>query len=84
MQIVSITLIVVGICMFTGFSIVDFMKNRIEVVKEKRTKNVEEPEDEIHKNKVKISNGNEIEEPDKQIIKSIDELKKIQTVKEEK
>ena len=84
MQIVSITLIVVGICMFTGFSIVDFMKNRIEVVKEKRTKNVEEPEDEIHKNKVKIRNGNEIEEPDKQIIKSIDELKKIQTVKEEK
>ena len=84
MQIVSITLIVVGICMFTGFSIVDFMKNRIEVVKEKRTKNIEEHEDEIHKNKVKISNGNEIEEPDKQIIKSIDELKKVQTVKEEK
>ena len=84
MQIVSITLIVVGICMFTGFSIVDFMKNRIVVVKEKRTKNIEEHEDEIHKNKVKISNGNEIEEPDKQIIKSIDELKKVQTVKEEK
>ena len=84
MQIVSITLIVVGICMFTGFSIVDFMKNRIEVVKEKRTKNIEEHDDEIHKNKVKISNGNEIEEPDKQIIKSIDELKKVQTVKEEK
>ena len=84
MQIVSITLIVVGICMFTGFSIVDFMKNRIEVVKEKRNKNVEDEEDEIHKNKVKISNGNEIEEPDKQIIKNIDELKKIQTPKEEK
>ncbi len=88
MQIVTITLIVVGLCMFTGFSIGEFIKNRVEFVKQEREKikeNKASKEDKNVKNeeptldnrgKVKISNGNEIEEPDKQIIKNIDELKK--------
>ena len=42
MKIVTITLIVVGICMFTGFSIVDFLHDRFVYVHE-----------EIHKKKEK-------------------------------
>lgn len=89
MQIVTITLIVVGLCMFTGFSIGEFIKNRVEFVKVEREKAKENKQDKEDKDKVeeespleargkaKIINGNEIpEEPDKQIIKNIDELKK--------
>ena len=81
MQIVTITLIVVGVCMFTGFSIVDFLKDRFTYVKEnhKRLDKDEEDDEEEPKKKVKISNGNEVEEPDKQIVKNIEELKKVQT-----
>lgn len=91
MQIVTITLIVVGLCMFTGFSIGEFIKNRVEFVKIEREKAKENKQDKEDKDKdkveeespleargkAKIINGNEIpEEPDKQIIKNIDELKK--------
>ena len=91
MQIVTITLIVVGLCMFTGFSIGEFIKNRIEFVKVEREKAKENKQNKEDKDKdkaeeespleargkAKIINGNEIpEEPDKQIIKNIDELKK--------
>lgn len=88
MKIVTITLIVVGICMFTGFSIVDFLHDRFVYVNEeihKKKENNDEEDDESidnhasekdDKKKVIISNGNEMEE-EKQIVKNIDELKKI-------
>ena len=88
MQIITITFIIVGTCMFTGFSIVDFIKDRVEYVKEhKNDKDDDEDEDdELPKKKVKISNGEE-EDNEKREIKNIDELKKInlgqQEVKEE-
>ena len=87
MQIVTITFIVVGVCMFTGFSIVDFIKDRFEYVKEhKPEKDDEDEDDELPKKKVKISNGEE-DENEKREIKNIDELKKInvgpQEVKEQ-
>ena len=79
MQIVTITLMLVGVCMFTGFSIVDYIKEKVTMVKENHQKNENEVEEEenTHK-KVKISNGNEEEEPDKQVVKNIEELKKLQ------
>ena len=93
MQIVTVTLIIVGICMFTGFSIGEFIKDRIEISKEikhKEKTNIDDENDEasvLHKDpkkKVIISNGNEMEEEtDKQVVKNIDELKKVQEQKEE-
>ena len=81
MQIVTITLIIVGVCMFTGFSIVDFLKNRFTYVKEnyKNSPKEETDSEEQPNKKVKISNGNEVEESDKQVIRNIEELKKVQT-----
>ncbi len=81
MQIVTITLIIVGVCMFTGFSIVDFLKNRFTYVKEnyKNSPKKETDSEEQPNKKVKISNGNEVEESDKQVIRNIEELKKVQT-----
>ena len=96
MQIVTITLIVVGLCMFTGFSIGEFIKNRVEFVKVEREKAKQNKEDKEKdkseeeespleaRGKAKIINGNEIpEEPDKQIIKNIDELKKTAVIENE-
>lgn len=83
MQIVTATLIIIGICMFTGFSVGEFIRDRVAVGKTTKTnssENQEEPEHEENKDKrkVKINNGNdEEEESDKHIIKNIDELKKI-------
>ncbi len=82
MQIVTVTFIIVGVCMFTGFSIVDFIRDRVTYVKENYKGTKEDDNEEIEKDlkkKVKISNGNEVEEPDKQIIKNIEELKKVQS-----
>ena len=87
MKIVSITLVVIGLCLFTGFSISDFVNNRLSTVKEKREKKKKDKEDEynpseengLFKKQVKISNGNEIEAVEKPTIKNIDELKKINT-----
>ena len=82
MQIVSITFIVLGLCMFTGFSIVDFLKEKVEYVKESHTKeNLDEEEPDLKK--VKISNGNEIEEPEKKEFKNIEDLKKQQAQTQE-
>lgn len=78
MQIVTITLMLVGVCMFTGFSIVDYIKEKVTIVKENHQKDDNEEEEENTHKKVKISNGNEEEEPDKQIVKNIEELKKLQ------
>ena len=89
MKIISITFIVIGISLFTGFSISEFVSEKLSVVKEKKEKHnlqKQEKEDQnndednhLLKKKVKISNGNEIEEVEKPTIKSIDELKKINT-----
>lgn len=91
MQIVSWVFIVVGFCLFTGFSIVDFVRDKVSSQKEKLREAKErkalkgEKED---KKAVIISNGeedenDESEEKDKHIkITSIDELKKV-PVKEE-
>ena len=91
MQIVSWVLMVVGFCLFTGFSIVDFVRDKVSSQKEKLREAKErkalkgEKED---KKAVIISNGeedenDESEEKDKHIkITSIDELKKV-PVKEE-
>ena len=78
MQIVSITFIIVGVCLFTGFSFMDVIRAKIEEIKNKEPEEEEEEEKtEIENNKkVIISNGNE-EEPEKQVIKNIEELKKI-------
>ena len=86
MQIVTWTFIGVGICMFTGFSIVDFLRDRLDDVKEKAEKFVGEGNDEEEDNgnklftnkQVKISNGNEDEDNKKEI--SPEELKKNSTV----
>ena len=82
MQIVTVTLVVVGICMFTGFSIVDFFRDRVEYVKEHKNDKEDDEEDELPKKKVKISNGEE-EEDNKQVIKNLDEIKKISTQPQE-
>ena len=98
MQIVTVTLIVVGLCMFTGFSIGEFIKNRIVFVKAEREKNKENKQNKEDKEKSSdieesplgakgkpiINNCNELpEEPDKQIIKNIDELKKTSVTENE-
>ena len=82
MKIITITLILIGIFMFTGFSVVDFAKEKITEYKEGREDDDEEDEEEPKK-KVKISNGNEEEESDKHIIKNIDEVKKLSSQNQE-
>lgn len=80
MQIVTVTLIIIGICMFTGFSVGEFIKERVEFAKLNKEKTPKEEKEVIDKSnkKVKISDGNEDDEAeDKHIIKNIDELKKI-------
>ncbi len=80
MQIVAIILMVAGASMFTGFSIVDFVKNNLDKGKEKihnkETVKEEEPTADKH---VIISNGNEEEEENKHVkVSSIDEITKVQ------
>lgn len=87
MKIATILFIVVGLCMFTGFSISEFLSEKVTLAKSHKKENKQEESDSsnqpIHKDifankKVKISNGNEIEEEsEKPKIKSIDELKKV-------
>ena len=88
MEVVTVIFIVGGVCLFTGFSIVEFLKNRLqdfEDAKNNHSKDEEEKDGMLNK-KVKISNGNEIEENEKQVVKNLDELKKMKEgdVKEEK
>ena len=84
MQIIAWTLIVLGFCLFTGFSIVDFIKDSALKAKEKLPKKNQE---ENSNKKVKpIITGNEepvmgeVKDEDKKIvISSIDELTKVHT-----
>ena len=84
MKIISMCFVFGGIILFTGFSISDFLRDRLTEVKDNHEKKKEikkehdEENDELDdKKKVKISNGNEIEEPEKLTIKSVDDIKKI-------
>ena len=90
MKIISVTFLLVGIILFTGFSISDFISNTMTEVKDKtdtikknKSKDEDEDEDEEDVKKVIISNGNEIEEVEKPTIKSIDDLKKKEVEEEE-
>ena len=90
MEVVTVIFIVGGVCLFTGFSIVEFLKNRLqdfEDAKNNHSKDKDEEEkDGMLNKKVKISNGNEIEENEKQVVKNLDELKKMKEgdIKEDK
>ena len=90
MEVVTVIFIVGGVCLFTGFSIVEFLKNRLqdfEDAKNNHSKDKDEEEkDGMFNKKVKISNGNEIEENEKQVVKNLDELKKMKEgdIKEDK
>ena len=85
MQIIAWTLIIIGFSLFTGFSIVDFVKDKASKAKEKfpkRDKSSSDDEEEVS-NKKPIITGNEepamgeIKDNDKRIvISSIDELTK--------
>ena len=82
MQIVTWVFIVIGVCMFTGFSIADFIRSRLDAVKnrvEKVEDKIKEEEERLSNKQVKISNGNEVEEDNKQVINP-EELKKNNTV----
>ena len=91
MQIVSWVLMIAGICLFTGFSIFDFIRNGYEKGKEiskERKERKQEKSGDLEKSHVIISDGNEevsgeIQDPDKHIkISSIDELTKISSAKD--
>lgn len=85
MQIVAWTFIIIGICLFTGFSIVDFIKEKAKAAKDHLPKKSNR---EVEGEKKPIITGNEEpfepkEEEKKIIISSIDELTKVKT-KDEK
>lgn len=89
MQIVSWVFVVVGFCLFTGFSIVDFVRDKVSSQKEKFAQAKEKKAlrgEKEEKKAVIINNGEEEEdsvEKDKHIkITSIEDLKKV-PVKEE-
>ncbi len=83
MQIISWTLIIIGFSLFTGFSIIDFIKDKAIKAKEKFPKRDKSSDEEETNNKKPIITGNvepamgEIKDDDKKIvISSIDELTK--------
>lgn len=85
MQIVAWTFIIIGICLFTGFSIVDFIKEKAKAAKDHLPKKSNR---EVEGEQKPIITGNEEpfepkEEEKKIIISSIDELTKVKT-KDEK
>ena len=83
MQIIAWTLIVIGFSLFTGFSIVDFVKDKASKAKEKFPKRDKSKDEEETNSKKPIITGNEepvmgeVKDDDKKIvISSIDELTK--------
>ena len=87
MQIISFIFIIIGSILFTGFSISDFLNSRIEKardnlnkIKDKKNEDDDKEDEFDEKKKVKISNGNVIEETEKKHITSIDEIKNQQNV----
>ncbi len=82
MQIIAWTLIIIGFSLFTGFSIVDFVKDKASKAKEKFPKRDKNKEEELDSKKPIITGNEEpamgeIKDDDKKIvISSIDELTK--------
>ncbi len=86
MQIIAWTLIIIGFSLFTGFSIVDFVKDKAKAAKEKfpkRDKSSSDDEEEVSTKKPIITGNEEqpvlgeVKDDDKKIvISSIDELTK--------
>ena len=83
MQIVSWVFVIVGFFLFTGFSIIDYVKEKVANRKEKRSRTKEEKNEKEGKKAVIISNGEDEDDEDevkdnKHIkITSIDDLKKV-------
>ncbi len=82
MQIISIVLMASGVLVVTGFSIVDFVKNKMAAAKNKISAH-DNKEAKGKKSPVIINNGNNIDDEDKENdkkikISSIDELKNVQ------
>lgn len=81
MSIVAIVLMIAGVLVFTGFSIVDVIRNKMESSKEKALSKKEEKEEKRKKSPVIINDGNVDEEedtaPPKVKISNINELKNI-------
>ena len=83
MQIVSWIFMISGVCLFTGFSIVDLLKQGYETTKEKTLERKSKNKKEDAKSHVIISDGNEeisgeIKDPDKHIkISNIEEITKV-------
>ena len=89
MKIVTFIFIIGGFILCTGFSVKDFLRDRLMEAKENHEKKKEEKlqkqeEEEEDKKKVKISNGNEIEEPEKITIKNVEETNKVPAATTEK
>lgn len=79
MMIIAWTLIILGFCLFTGFSIVDFIKNSALKAKEKMPKKAKSSKEETSKKPIITGNEEpamgEIKDDDKKIvISSIDQL----------
>ena len=83
MQIVSWSLIGLGLALFTGFSIVDMVKESYADFKERKTEKHNKRVERKEKSKVKISAGEEIDDKPT-IITSIDDLKKTPVEEEKK
>ena len=78
MQIVTWVLMIAGILLFTGFSIVDFVKDKVEASKEARSTKKEEKKAKKNKSSVIINDGSVKEEEDNKVkITSIDEISKL-------
>ncbi len=82
MQIVAWVFMITGFCLFTGFSIIGFVKDNLEKQKEKLAHARESKAEKASKKAVIISNGDEEEEEEKEKdkhikITSIDELTKV-------
>ncbi len=85
MNIVAWVMVALGVVLFTGFSIVDFVRDGYEKEKEKLKSRKSEKEEEPSKASVIINDGNEDDAKDDQkiTITSIDEVMKVGEKKEE-
>ena len=78
MQIVSWVFMIMGFCLFTGFSILGFVEDKVKKEQEKYRVRKENKKNKKERESVVISDGEEEEEDNKHIkISSIDELTKV-------
>ncbi len=85
MNIVAWVMVALGVVLFTGFSIVDFVRDGYQNQKERRKNRKTEKEEDVSKASVIINDGNEEEGKDDQkiTITSIDEVMRVGEKKEE-